>query len=276
MRVGVAASATALFMAVLAACGQPEQPAPSEPLRTSDSVESAPDRTGVATPPDATRADAQTPSTADAIPKPGGGLIAEEPDVAGNLAITIKWTARIVTGIPEEGLTTTVYNRMAQLQCPVISSEEAAYSYFATFDDPNGDPMAPTGSYQPWWNEECTGSLTIDDSIHIDDPTIAGPEPTVHITGTRPLETSDAPLTVETDLNQARTRYLFVTPNADGFQREGIEGYVEASLVPASAAPMATLDITRAGPIGDGKEEFSVEGGVVQVDWTFSRGSATP
>ena len=85
--------------------------------------------------------------------------------------------------MPAEGLTTTVYKRTAQLVCPVTSSAEAPASYFAAFDNPNGDPMAATGRYQPWWNEDCTGSLKIDDTYHFNDPTIAGPEPVVRTTG---------------------------------------------------------------------------------------------
>jgi len=159
----------------------------------------------------------------------------------------------------------------ATLDCPITSGDEAAYSYFAAFDNPDGDVMAATGSYQPWWNEECSGTLKIDDSRHADDPTIKGPEPTVHTRGVRPLSTGDTPLTVETDLQRGRTRYMFIAPSTDGFQQEAAPGYSDATLVAASAAPMATLDITLEGPIGDGKHEFAVAGGVVQVDWTFTR-----
>ena len=45
-----------------------------------------------------------------------------------------------------------------------------------------------------------------------------------------------------------------------------------AKLVAASAAPMATLDFTLEGPIGDGKREIAVQGGKVWVDWVFTRG----
>jgi hypothetical protein len=210
---------------------------------------------------------AQLPATAA---RPGGGLLAEPSGAEGTLAITIRWSAEIVTGIPAEGLTTQVYKRTAQLSCPVTSSAETATSYFALLDDPNSDPLAATGSYQPWWNEDCTGSLTIEDTYHADDPTLAGPEPIVRTTGTRPLRTPDTPLTVETDLNRARTRYLFVTPSTDGFQQEAAEGY-EAKLVAASAAPMATMDFTLEGPIGGGEREVAVQGGILHVAWSFTR-----
>ena len=251
MRTGVTVTLMSLLVVLLAACGNAPTPVDSPP------------------------AAAPAPSTAGPAIKPGGGLVAEPSGVEGTLAITIRWSAEIVKGVPAEGLTTWVYKRTAQLVCPVTSSAEASASYFATFDNPNGDPMAATGAYQPWWNEDCTGSLTIDDTYHRDDPTLVGPEPIVRTRGTRPLSTADTPLTVETDLNRARTRYLFITPSTDGFQQEAAEGY-EAKLVSASAAPMATMDFTLEGPIGGGNREIAVEGGMVYVVWTFTRGRTKP
>ncbi len=251
MRVELSAGLAVVVLMLLAACGQP------------------PDRSDVPPP----VSDAQQASVAGPAPKPGGGLLSEPADVEGSLTISIVWSARIVTGIPAEGLTTSVYKRVTQLVCPVTSGSEAETSYFAVFDDPQADPMLATGSYQPWWNEDCTGSLAVEDTFHADDPTLAGPEPIVRTTGTRPLSTRDTPLTVETDLNRARTRYMFIAPSADGFQREAAEGY-EAKLIAASAAPLATLDFTLEGPIGDGQGEIAVQGGTVQVAWTFTRGRA--
>lgn len=268
MRKNLTAGLVSLHLALLAACGKP--PAASQHQPPAEAGEPAAAQVGVAAP-----RSAQAPSQAGPAPKPGGGLLAEPSGVEGVLAISIRWSAKIVTGVPAEGLTTTVYKRTAQLVCPVTSSAEAAASYFAAFDNPNGDPMAATGSYQPWWNEDCTGSLTIDDTYHFNDPTIAGPEPVVRTTGTRPLRTPDTPLTVETDLNRARTRYMFIAPSTDGFQQEAAPGY-EAKLVKASAAPMATMDFTLEGPIGDGKREIAVQGGTLQVEWTFSRGRTKP
>lgn len=257
MRKEVSASLVAGLLVLMTACGKQT---PTSETRTAD---------GTATEsPDS----AQPSSTTGPQPKPGGGLSAEPSDVAGTLAITIKWSARIVKGIPNEGLATTVYNRSTQLVCPLTSGGESAYSYFATLDNPNGDPFAATGSYQPWFNEDCTGTLTIDDSYHQDDPTLAGPEPVVRTTGTQPLSTGDTPLTVETDLGRTRTRYMFIAPSTGGFQQEA-SASGPARLVPASAAPMARLDFTLDGPIGDGKQEVAVEGGTLQVDWTFSRGA---
>lgn len=268
MRVKAMTSLVSLLVALLAACGEP--PASSERQLPSESGEPAAARDGISEP----RGE-QAPSDAGPAPKPGGGLFAEPSGVEGTLAISIRWTATIVTGVPAEGQTTTVFNRRAELECPVTSGDEAEASYFAVFDDPNADPMTATGRYQPWWNEDCTGTLKLDDTYHADDPTLAGPEPVVATTGTRPLSTGDTPLTVETDLNRARTRYMFVTPSTDGFQREAAPGY-EAKLVTASAAPMATMDFTLEGPIGGGTREVAVQGGVLKVDWTFSRAKTKP
>ncbi len=268
MRMKLTAILVSLLVPLLAACGK--SPASSEQQPPSESGEPAAAHVGASAP-----KGPQAPSNAGPVPKPGGGLLAEPSGVEGTLAISIRWSAKTVKGVPTEGQTTTVFNRTAQLVCPVTSSAEASASYFAAFDNPNGDPMAATGRYQPWWNEDCTGTLTIDDTYHFNDPTIAGPEPVVRTTGTRPLSTGDTPLTVETDLNRARTRYMFLSPSTDGFQQEAAPGY-DAKLVKASAAPMATMDFTLEGPIGGGKREVPVEGGILQVEWTFTRGRTRP
>lgn len=251
---------------VLAACGEAQTS--GDPASAS----AASPATQPAGQTSATAPDAGQPSPgAGPSRKPGGGLVAEESGLEGNLSIQIRWKSEIVTGNPNEGVMTQTYNRVAQLLCPVTSSGESAYSYFATYDNPNGDPFAATGSYQPWFNEDCTGSLKIDDTYHLDDPTLAGPEPVVRTTGTRPLSTGDTPLTVETDLNRARTRYMFISPSAGGFQQQEAPGY-PAKLVTASAAPIAVMDFTLEGPIGGGKREVKVQGGMLYVDWTFTRG----
>jgi hypothetical protein len=259
----IQAALTSTMLTLAAGCGDSSATKNAPPASHDNSPSSAPSTAEPQADPDAS-------SAAGPALKPGGGLVAEDSGVKGTLAIKIRWSATIVTGIPAEGLTTSVYKRNAQLECPVTSSAESPSSYFAAFDKPNGDVFAVTGSYQPWFNEDCTGSLTIEDTYHADDPTIAGPEPVVKTAGTRPLKTSDIPLTVETDLNRARTRYLFMSPSADGFQQEAAPGY-PAKLVAAAAAPMATMDFTLEGPIGGGKREVKVQGGTVWVDWMFTR-----
>lgn len=264
MRREMNAGLASALLAVVVACGEPSV---GGDTRSSSTSTARPAADSAA----AARKDAQVPATAGPAAKPGGGLLAEPSGVDAHVAIAIKWSATVVTGIPQEGLITTVYKRTAHLDCPLTSGDEASYSYFAAFDNPNGDVFAATGSYQPWWNEECTGSLTVDDTYHFNDPTTAGPEPVIPTTGTRPLRTGDTPLTIETDLNRARTRYLFLTPGTDGFVQAAARGDA-AKLVPASAAPMATMDFTLEGPIGDGKREVAVQGGRVWIEWVFTRG----
>lgn len=257
-----------VMLAVLVACGGPagggdaQSSAASTPRPGAGAAVEA--RTG-------TKAAVASRATEGPTAKPGGGLLAEPSGIDGHLSIVIRWSATTVKGIPAEGQITEVYERTAQLECPITSGDEASYSYFAAFDNPNGDPMAATGAYQPWWNEECTGTLTVDDTYHFNDPTTAGAEPVIPTTGTRPLKTGDTPLTIETDLNQARTRYLFLSPSTSGFVQAAARGDA-AKVVSAAAAPMATMDFTLEGPIGDGKREVAVQGGKVWIDWVFTRG----
>ncbi len=264
MRRALNAVLAAALLAVLVACGESAVGGDTRSPSTSTARPAA-------EPAGAARKNPPVSTAAGPAAKPGGGLLAEPSGIDANVAIEIRWSATVVTGVPAEGLITTVYKRTAHLDCPITSGDEAAYSYFAAFDNPNGDPLAATGSYQPWWNEECTGSLTLDDTYHFNDPTIAGPEPVIHTTGTRPLKTGDTPLTIETDLNRARTRYLFISPSTSGFVQAAARGDA-AKVVTASAAPMATLDFTLEGPIGDGKREVAVQGGKLWVDWVFTRG----
>lgn len=262
MRAESAASLAFAAIAMLAGCGQSRESGASHPGTARALHEKA--APGVGEPPRH-----RTGTTLE----PGGRLLAEKSGIEGTLAIDIRWQAKIVTGIPSEGQTTTVYDRTSQLLCPVTSSGEQSFSYFNVIDNPNGsDPFAATGFYQQWLNEECSGTLKVDDTYHFNDPTTAGEEPIVRTTGTRPVSTGDIPLTVETDLGAGHTRYMFLAPSASGFQQEEAPGY-PAKLVPASAAPMATMDFTLEGPIGGGNRELAVQGGVLHVDWTFTRGA---
>jgi hypothetical protein len=102
MRRNLATSLTALSLTALAACGQsqPEAQGSGEQAGTP-AAEGQP-----------------VPSTGPTS-KPGGGLVAEESGVEGNLAIKIRWESQTVKGIPEEGQIIEVYKRTAQLLCPV-------------------------------------------------------------------------------------------------------------------------------------------------------------
>ena len=110
---GVMASAMTLLVAILAGCGQSEPPVPDMPMGTSESAEPVANHASDATQQIAGHTGKQAPDSAGPILKPGGGLMAEEPGIEGNLAIRIRWSATIVEGIPDEGLTTTIYNRVA-------------------------------------------------------------------------------------------------------------------------------------------------------------------
>lgn len=144
--------------------------------------------------------------------------------------------------------------------------------------DPKGmaaaerEVTAAAGSFQPWFNEGCTGTMTVDNSSQLDDPTTAGPEPVVRTTGTRRIETKDTLVTVETDLSRSETRYQLVTPQASGFQREADRDN-PARLETLLAIPVGSLALGPfRGPIQAGRHEQAVAGGSFAVDWSFTRG----
>lgn len=262
MRAESAASLAFGAIVLLAGCGESREPGDARAATAARALHED-SATGVGDP--SLQRTGPTPAS-------GGGFAAEESGVEGTLSVNVRWNATIVTGIPAEGQTTTVYDRTTHLLCPVTSSGQQSFSYFNVIDNPNGsDPFAATGSYQQWLNEDCSGTLKVDDTYHFNDPTTAGEEPIVRTTGTRPLSTGDLPITIETDLGKGRTRYLFLAPSASGFQQQEAPGY-PAKLVPASAAPVATMDFTLEGPIGGGSRQLAVQGGVLHVDWTFTRG----
>jgi hypothetical protein len=127
------------------------------------------------------------------------------------------------------------------------------------------------GRFQPWFNEGCRGQMQVDDSRKLDDPTLPGEEPTVRTTGTRPIDTSDTLVTVETDLEKSQTRYLLIAPEAAGFEREAGYG-MPAARITASALPVGhVIAGPFRGPIGNGRHEFRTEGGSVRIDWTYRR-----
>lgn len=128
---------------------------------------------------------------------------------------------------------------------------------------------ALAGRFQPWFNEGCRGSMTVADQRQLDDPTIPGPEPVVHTSGTQPIDTRDTLLTVETDLARGSTRYMIVAPQAEGF-RQGAGYGEEAKLVTAAAMPVAVVVAGPfAGGVQAGEHAFPVEGGEVRIRWSF-------
>jgi hypothetical protein len=137
----------------------------------------------------------------------------------------------------------------------------------------NATPPAQdaTDQIQPWYNEGCRGRMIVSDTRQLDDPTIPGPEPVVHTTGTQAIETRDTLVTVETDLARGQTRYMIVSPAVEGFETEAGYGQ-QARKVSASAMPDA---VVIAGPfpggIGDGSYSAKVAGGEVRISWKFQR-----
>ena len=141
--------------------------------------------------------------------------------------------------------------------------------------DPEGRELAEAAMenaasrLQPWFNEGCRGSMTVADSYWANDPTLAGPEPTIHTTGTETIDTNDTLVTVETDLGKGSTRYMIVMPQESGFQQEAGYGN-EARLVSAGAMPEPVVIAGPfPGPIQNGAHSYPVEGGTVAIHWTF-------
>jgi hypothetical protein len=124
-------------------------------------------------------------------------------------------------------------------------------------------------SIQPWFNEGCSGQMTVNDSRKLDDPTIAGEEPTIHTTGTQKIETRDTLVTVETDLLKDTTQIMFVAPEASGFIQEA--GYGEESKsVSAMALPQSVVIVgPLVGPLRNGSHSYKIPDGEVSLSWIF-------
>jgi hypothetical protein len=130
---------------------------------------------------------------------------------------------------------------------------------------------AAASRLQPWFNEGCSGQMTLNDSRKLDDPTIAGEEPTLHTTGTQKIDTKDTLVTVETDLVKGSTRYMFISPEASGFLQEAGYGEV-AKTVSASAMPKSVLIIGPiAGPVQSGSQRYQEGAQETSIVWTFRK-----
>lgn len=187
----------------------------------------------------------------------------------GELTLVYTWKSVIET--PGEFATRTVTDRKTTLTCPVEASSVDTFSLIDGAISGEGMSMNESARVQPWFNEGCRGSMTVADSRWVNDPTIAGPEPTIHTTGTQPIDTRETLVTVETDLDKNSTRYMLVMTDAPGFQQEAGFG-MEARLVNASIMPTA---VVFAGPypgaIQNGSHRYEIAGGAVTIDWTFRR-----
>lgn len=208
----------------------------------------------------------ETTSAAVAAADSRGALAADTRNA--ELQLRYSWQATIVVEKDPGFVSTTVYDRRTTLLCPLTLGDVSDISYFAGIDGLDPTKPVPGGAFQPWWNEGCSGELVVDDSYHFNDPTLAGEEPVMHTAGRQPLDTADAPITVELDLNKKQTRYFFPVASAGGFQREAGYGS-EAALVPASAIPQL-LDFAVPGALASGRQEFPLQGGVLTVEWTVS------
>lgn len=126
-------------------------------------------------------------------------------------------------------------------------------------------------SYQPWYNEGCTGTMTVNNTFQLDDPTIAGPEPIIRTTGTDKVDTRDTLVTVETDLKRKQTRYMIIPPEGS-FHRDASYGEkpTRQTLMAIPANPVVVGPYP--GPIQSGSYEKKLSGGSYSVEWSFSRG----
>jgi hypothetical protein len=185
----------------------------------------------------------------------------------GELTLTYTWKS--VVEVPGEFANRTVIDRKTTLTCPVEAASANTISLIDGAISGEGMTMNESARIQSWYNEGCRGSMTVADSRWVNDPTIAGPEPTVHTTGTQSIDTRETLVTVETDLNKSSTRYMLVMTDAPGFQQEAGFGFA-AKLVNASIMPEA---VVYAGPypgaIQNGSHRYKIAGGEVSIDWTF-------
>lgn len=246
MRSAVIVSIATSILGILVGCSEQ---AASTPDGRSDS-------------PDATAATQSTDGPTDAPAEVPSGTVGE---------LTFVYTWKSVVEAPREYANRTVTDRQTTLVCPVEAASVNNISLIDGAISGAGMSMADSARIQSWYNEGCRGSMTVADSRWVDDPTIAGPEPTVHTTGTQPIDTRETLVTVETDLNKNSTRYMLVMTDAAGFQQEAGFGF-EAKLVNASIMPEAVVYAgPYSGPIQNGSHRYKIAGGEVVIDWTFRR-----
>lgn len=215
-----------------------------------------------------------TPDTATAA-APAYASIESAPDTRGELVIEMTWVARLVSGEEFKDLTT--YDRRTRLVCPItvggtsnVSSITGPTSaQIAAMERGDASVYSEGPALQPWFNEGCQVRMVVADTRKLDDPTIAGEEPTIHTTGTQEFETPDTLVTVETDLDAGTTRLLFVSPQGSGFRREAGYGQPEA-LENAAALPTATVIAgPYPGPLQSGEHSVDTAGGKVTLRWQF-------
>ena len=130
---------------------------------------------------------------------------------------------------------------------------------------------AAAGRFQQWLNDDCSGTMIVNDSIQLDDPTVMGIEPPVLTHGRAAIESGQTLVQVETDLDRGETRYRIISPSAQGFTRDAGNGNA-ARTESANALPIAVLDIgPKPGAIQSGEFTQAVQGGEIHVRWTLVR-----
>lgn len=125
--------------------------------------------------------------------------------------------------------------------------------------------QAAGAGWQLWYNEGCSGRLTVNDRYEYHDPTVVDQPAPITTTGTVKIDTSDTLVTVETDLARGETRYMLVAPQAEGFTQSG-KGAVSASVGAGTvvAGPFP-------GPAQSGSQTWPMQGGSYKVEWVFRR-----
>lgn len=193
--------------------------------------------------------------------------------------VTIRFTYATTTtekvlDFDGEGVRTKVVKREGTMTCPVQMSGEIQMSYIdllpvEQFGVPRELKEGAFGRFHTWMSENCTGSITANDEVTV--RSARGKVTLVDkITGTRPLaSTVDANFVAETNLDKARTRYWIVTPMAEGFPRQGIQGRPtdRAAALPDDNVIVGPLP----GPLKNGGIEKKVPGGGYKVEWVFQR-----
>lgn len=252
-RVVLASTAVLAVALALPACGG--APDPAAPALADDAAAAPPDTATNAAPADAS--------------------IEAAPDTRGELVIEMTWVARLVSGEEFKDLTT--YDRRTRLVCPITVGGTSNVSsitgptpeQIAAMERGDASVYSEGPALQPWFNEGCQVRMVVADTRKLDDPTIAGEEPTIRTAGTQEFETPDTLVTVETDLDAGSTRLLFVSPQGSGFRREAGYGQPEA-LETAAALPTATVIAgPYPGPLKSGEHSFDTAGGKVTIRWQF-------
>jgi len=216
-------------------------------------------------------------------------------DAGAKGTLTVNFTFKGKVIVPGKFDDWMAFNQAATIVCAVVAGSIAPTSHiqgptpeqmaardrYRKGGPGNTDPKAraaaeralaaAAGKFQSWFNESCSGTMTVDNIGRQDDPATPGPEPVVKTTGTRGIQTREPLVTIETDFDRNETRYRFISPQASGFEREAGNG-MPARLETIMAIPVVSVT---AGPyrgtIQSGRFEEPVSGGSYVIEWKFAR-----